>query len=164
MFSPLAEPLSGSPCVPRGSGSRSPRRCCGGWRGLFSHPGSAGDGEWLEGEGDTHQEPELPASRLTFPPARAVERAGSGLNRRFSLWLIAQGQMRFLQDRQRHVVLGCFYSDNLPNPQPPASKKRFSGGRSGMFIPSSDEGLQHHLPSSVVDVPVMVGNSPCPQL
>lgn len=72
-------------------------------------------GELPKGEGDTYQEPELPALRLTFPPARAVERAGSGLNRRFSLWLVAQGQMRFLQDR--HVVLGCFYSDN-PTPSP----------------------------------------------
>lgn len=58
--------------------------------------------------------------RLTFPPAQVVQRAGSGLNRRFSLWLIAQGHMRFLQDRQRHVVLGCFYSDNPMPSQPTA--------------------------------------------
>lgn len=76
-------------------------------------------GELLKGEGDTHQEPELPALRLTFPPALAVERGGSGLNRRFSLWLIAQGQMRFLQDRQWHVILGCFYNDN-PTPSQPS--------------------------------------------
>lgn len=87
--------------------------------GLFSHPGSGKDGGIAEGEGDTHQEPELPALRLTFPPALAVEKGGSGLNRRFSLWLIAQGQMRFLQDRQRHVILGCFYNDN-PTPSQPS--------------------------------------------
>lgn len=136
------------------------------WRTQGSSPTLAPErmGELLKGEGDTHQEPELPALRLTFPPALAVERGGSGLNRRFSLWLIAQGQMRFLQDRQRHVILGCFYNDNPtpPNPQALASKERFSGGQSSMAILSSDAWLQHRLPSSVVDVSVTVGGSPMP--
>ena len=99
------------------------------WRTEGSSPTLAPErmGELLKGEGDTHQEPELPALCLTFPPAQAVERAGSGLNRRFSLWLIAQGQMRFLQDRQWHVVLGCFYSDN-PTPSPTLSPRHPSKG------------------------------------
>lgn len=122
-------------------------------------------GESLKGEGDTHQEPELPALRLTFPPARAVERAGSGLNRRFSLWLIAQGQMRFLQDRQRHVVLGCFYSDN-PTPSPTLSSrhpsKAFWGDRAAW--PSSPLMRDSDITFLALLLTCLWAAPPCPQL